>query len=120
MLLDEAEAAGMGVLVRSALLKGVLGTPGGALPDRLRPLAPALARAAETAASVGEPLPRLALRFVLSDPRVDSVLVGIDRPAYLAEDVAAWRCPPLPAPVMAALRDARTASPLTDPRTWGF
>lgn len=119
-LIDEARDAGMGIIARSALLKGVLAADAASLPESLRPLAPSLARARAVAARHGEALPALALRFILSDPRVDTVLVGIDRPEYLDADVAAWRAPPLPPEEVAALRAVHVGTSLTDPRTWGF
>jgi len=119
-LVDAARAAGKGVIVRSALLKGVLATASAALPAPLRPLASALDRAVEGAAALSPSLADTALRFVLSDPRVDTVLVGIDRPEYLAADLRAWRAAPLPASTLAALSAVHVDSTLTDPRTWGF
>lgn len=119
-LIDEAKAAGMGVLVRSALLKGVLASAGDALPAALRPLLGALARAASGAAALHQPLAETALQFVLSDERVDTVLVGIDRPAFLETDLRVWRARPLAPPTLAALRAVHDGSALTDPRTWGF
>ena len=92
-LLNLAQARGVGIMVRSVLLKGVL-------TDRGRGLHPALQsveqhRTAYTALLGDEArtLSELATRFVLSEPAASSVLLGIDRPEYLRQalDVADGR-----------------------------
>ena len=111
---------GTGVIVRSALLKGVLSERVADLPAKLRPLLPRVAIVEEVSRALAETLAQTALRFVLSDRRVSTVIAGIDRPSYLDEDVAAWEAPPLPPRSRAALAAAHEDSDLTDPGTWGF
>jgi len=72
-----AGAAGIGVVVRSAFLKGALTPKAPWLPDALVPLRDAAARARDALASGSwDALPRAAMRFCLSAPHVASVLTG--------------------------------------------
>lgn len=78
----------VGVVIRSALLKGIL-------TDRGRDLHPKLAGVQEHREAYRElfdetspTLPELALKFVLSQSDVSSVLVGIDKPEYLERALA--------------------------------
>ena len=119
-LIGLAGHTGTGIIARSALLKGVLTDRSARLPEELRPLAPSIALAAEISDSLGESLAQTALRFVLSDPRVATTVVGVDRPRYLDAAITAWQAPPLPPRSRAALAAAHTDSELTDPRTWSF
>ncbi|WP_341836601.1 aldo/keto reductase [Chitinophaga pollutisoli] len=78
---DAAEAAGVGLVVRSVLLKGILG-------DRGRRLHPALkdveVHVGKYAALQDElPLAEFAVKFALSSRQVAAVLIGIDKPEYL-------------------------------------
>ena len=84
-LFEEAARQGIGIVIRSVLLKGLLS-------DRGRNLHPALKQVEEHIAgyggllgSTGLDLPALAMKFALSFPEVASVLVGIDRPEYLEQ-----------------------------------
>ncbi|MBN1352763.1 aldo/keto reductase [candidate division KSB1 bacterium] len=86
---DAAHAARIGLVVRSVLLKGILS-------DRGRNLHPALVRVEDHRKCYLEllnaripTLSNLATKFALSFPQVSSVLVGIDRLAYLQGAVAA-------------------------------
>lgn len=84
-LFERADALGVGLVVRSVLLKGLLS-------DRGKNLHPALS-AVESHISTfdnlltdGFPdLPSLATKFALSQSEVAAVLVGIDRPEYLRQ-----------------------------------
>jgi 1-deoxyxylulose-5-phosphate synthase len=85
---DHARAAGVGLMVRSVLLKGILS-------DRGRNLHPAL-KAVEDHRNLYQnllgpatpTLSTLATKFALSYSQVASVLVGMDRMAYLHQAVA--------------------------------
>lgn len=76
-VLPAAHAAGVGVLLRSALLKGVLTEKALWLPEPLEPLRVAALRARDAlCAGSWSALPAAALRFCLSQPDAASVLVG--------------------------------------------
>ena len=74
-VLDLAAERQVGVVARSVLLKGALTWRYENLPGDLAPLREAVKEVAEIAGGV-EALPELAYRYVLSDPRVHTALVG--------------------------------------------
>jgi aryl-alcohol dehydrogenase-like predicted oxidoreductase len=77
-VVPEAAAAGIGVVVRSALLKGALTGKADWLPEALAPLRRAAERVRdELARGSWDDLPRAALRYCLSAPQVSSVLAGV-------------------------------------------
>lgn len=85
---DDAVENGVGIVVRSVLMKGLLS-------DRGRNLHPALADVERhighyhSLLGAGFPdLPTLATRFALSFESIASVLVGIDKPEYLHQALA--------------------------------
>ena len=98
---EQAAAAGVGVVVRSVLFKGIL-------TDKGRNLHPAL-EAVEEHRHVYQAfldgdvtLAELATRYVLSKPGVTSALLGIDRPAYLESALRAAARGPLAPEIVAA------------------
>ncbi len=76
-VLGEAEKAGVGVMIRSALLKGALTSKAQWLPEGLRELSHASERALAVLDTTWESLPTLALRFCLSLPGAQTVLMGV-------------------------------------------
>lgn len=106
--LEMAEAAGVGVVARSVLLKGILTDRGGDLHPELKPVQEHRERClAETPS--GMTLAGFATRFVLGRRGVHSVLVGIDREDYLEQALAWAEAGPL------APDDARRAEALAFP-----
>ncbi len=87
-LFELAAKSGVGIVVRSVLLKGLLST-------RETGLHPALQEVEEHIKKYGrllqnrESLPKMAVKFALSFPQVSSVLVGIDKESYLLESLDA-------------------------------
>lgn len=61
---------------------------------------------------LGLPLPEVALRFVLSNPAIDTVLMGIRNVAELEQNHAAAQAGPLSADVLAELEDIYLMVPL--------
>jgi len=55
----------------------------------------------------GMTLPELALRFILQNPAVSTVIAGMRRPAHIAQNTGLSGLEPLPPSLMAALRDQR-------------
>ncbi len=64
--------------------------------ERLRPLVP-----------TGSTMPELALRFILSNPDVSTIIAGMRRPAHVRSNLAASDAGPLPADLLAQLRPHR-------------
>lgn len=94
--IEQAAAAGLGILVRDGLGAGRLtprvrlaldGDP--ALSGRVRPLLELLGAGQIGEAAAAAKLPALALAFLRRNPAVGSVLVGTKSPDHLAEDVDA-------------------------------
>ncbi|WP_372934516.1 aldo/keto reductase [Mariniphaga sediminis] len=86
---SQAKEKGVGLVVRSVLMKGLLS-------DRGKNLHPALKKVEQHIAGYGElmqrtsfDLPMLATKFALSFPEVSSILVGIDRKEYLEQSLEA-------------------------------
>lgn len=106
--LEMAESAGVGVIARSVLLKGILTDRGRDLHPGLKSVQDHRERClAETPA--GMTLSTFATRFALGRRGVHSVLVGIDREEYLDQAVALAEAGPL------APDDARRAEALAFP-----
>lgn len=82
-IIDLAAAAGMGVMVRSALMKGILTDKRFALPPPLSPLVRHIEGYLPYAK--GSSLPDLALRFVLANEKVSTVLIGFDEERFIDE-----------------------------------
>jgi aryl-alcohol dehydrogenase-like predicted oxidoreductase len=88
-VLPEAIRGNVGVVVRSAFLKGALTSRAKLLPEGLRCLAEASDRMRNALGETWDSLPLAALRFCLSVPGVHSVLVGLRSLPELAAACAA-------------------------------
>jgi len=118
--LPAAQAANIGVVARSVLLKGALTHRYAHLPEVLADLRTAAAQAQALAAAAGLSLPEAAYRYVLAHPALSSALVGTAREDELTETVSWAGARPLPADLLAALRritlaDLRQLSPANWP-----
>ena len=83
-VLPAADAAGVGIVVRSAVLKGALTPKARYLPGPLERLRTAAERARDRLANGSwDDLPKAATRFCLSFPVVSSVLTGAKTAAEL-------------------------------------
>jgi len=103
-VLPRAQAQGVGVVVRSVLLRGVLTHRHALLPEALADLRAAIGRLSGLAEAEGLGLPEMAYRFVLAHPAVSSALVGTARPAELEAALAYARQGPLSDALLAAVR----------------
>lgn len=99
--LEAAANAGVGVMVRSVLFKGILTDRGRTLHAELQPIQAHRDRCV-AAAPAGMALAEFATRWVLSQPGVSTVLVGIDRAEYLDRAAATAEAGPLSTDQLAA------------------
>ena len=112
-----ARRAGVGIIVRSALLKGALTAKAQWLPEELSLLRQRAEGARDLlAAGSWGALPNAALRFCLSNPWVSTVLVGVRTAEELRSALAAARAGPLPGDLLSkakglALDDERLLNP---------
>jgi len=98
-VIPQAAAAGIGVLTRSALLKGTLTKRAQWLPPSLQALAQASERAVRELGTSWESLPSMALRFCLSVDGVHCVLAGIRNFAEVGDCLEACARGPI-APIL--------------------
>lgn len=85
----EAVRLGVGLVVRSVLLRGLLTEKGRNLHPALAAVERHLGTYQALLGEAAPDLPTLATRFALSFPEVTSILVGIDHPDYLRRSLAA-------------------------------
>lgn len=116
LVLPEAARRGVGILMRSALLKGALTKRAQFLPESLRAVAEASASVVQRLGTTWEELPTVALRFCLSLAESQTVLVGVRRTAELEECLVAEAAGPLPAETLRtaqalALNDEELVNP---------
>ena len=118
-VLPAAAAAGVGVLVRSAYLKGVLTSRAEWLPMEMEQLRRAARLARDAVGGSWAELARAALRFCLSARAVSSVLVGVRTVAELDEALAAGALGALPPDLVASLGQLALADEhLLNPAHW--
>ncbi len=86
-VIPQAYAAGMAVIARSVLLKGVLTPKRAYLPEQLSRLSEKGSACEAFAASLGLSQVHAAIRFVLSDERISTALVGTANLSHLEEAV---------------------------------
>lgn len=120
-VIPEAAAVGIGVLTRSALLKGTLTTRAQWLPPSLRALSQASERAVRELGTSWESLPSMALRFCLSVDDVDCVLSGVRTSAEVEDCLAACVAGPIaPAQLTMAYGLGLQDEHLLNPSHWNL
>ncbi|GAA4464526.1 aldo/keto reductase [Nibrella saemangeumensis] len=87
-LFDKAYTKGIGLVIRSVLLKGLLSDRGKNLHPALRAVETHIQGYQDYLTEEYPTLPALATKFALSHKEVTSVLVGIDRMEYLHQALA--------------------------------
>lgn len=119
-VLPAAAEAGIGVIVRSAFLKGALTPKAQWLPESLAPLSTAAVRARDLlAGGLWDRLPEAAMRFCLSVPHVASALTGARTRVELDEAFAAEGAGPFDSVQLArASQLALTDDRLINPSHW--
>jgi 1-deoxyxylulose-5-phosphate synthase len=121
-VLPLAQANGIGVMVRSVLLKGALTERADYLPDHLEPLRTRSRhyRQLVAEARLGLTPAQVAIAFALAQPQISTVLVGIRSLEELTENLPALTTS-LPAALLEALYTLRVDDEnLVNPGTWGI
>jgi len=115
-----AAARGVAVFVRSVYLQGLLLMPEADVPPALVPVIPARRALAALAAEAGMSLAEIAVRFMLGVPGVTSLVLGVDSPAQLRDNLALAGRGPLDAVLAAAVAAAVPALPdaVLSPPLW--
>lgn len=110
---------GVGVLVRSAYLRGVLTSQLNTIPDRLSPLRDSALGALKVIRDEVGSLAEAALRFCLSFSEVSSVIIGVRSVAELESNLADARKGPLQPDTIRKLRDFHVENEtLVNPVFW--
>jgi aryl-alcohol dehydrogenase-like predicted oxidoreductase len=118
-VLPEARKSNVGVIARSAFLKGALTERAKLLPEGLHSLAEASNQMREGLGETWESLPGAALRFCLSVPGLHSVLMGLRSLPELAAAIAAQDAGPLDSAVMRKADSLKlNDEQLLDPSYW--
>jgi aryl-alcohol dehydrogenase-like predicted oxidoreductase len=114
-----AAKANVGVLVRSAYLKGALTEKVAWLPRELAPLRAAVDELLSRTGATHTELPALAVRFCLAAPAVGSVLIGARTSQELDVAIDAAAMSPLGEDVVAAIESLQVDDErLLNPSTW--
>ncbi|HWQ53058.1 MAG TPA: aldo/keto reductase [Bryobacteraceae bacterium] len=103
-VLAAAAEAGVGIIVRSVLLKGALTHRYKLLPEELSPVKATVKAAMAAAGVTVEGLPELAYRYVLGNPLTHTALVGTRHAGEMEAAVAYASRGPLPRAVAESLR----------------
>lgn len=118
-LLEHARKKDVGVVARSVLLKGALTRRCEKLPDELEAVRSVVRELARLSPEGLDGLPELAYRYVLSDPRVHTALVGASSVSEVEQAVAFAASGPLePDVVDEILRIHVTDETLLNPGNW--
>ena len=116
-----AEEAGVGIIVRSAFLKGALTEKAQWLPIELAELKMGVVRAMRVLDISWQALPEFALRFCLSAPEVSTVLVGARTIPELEQALAAEVAGPLPEELLVKTKSlGLTDERLLNPTYWNI
>lgn len=118
-VLPAAHEADVGVIIRSALLKGALTSKGTHLPQSLRPLYEKAKEFQFLVRGRNQTLVQAALRFALSDFRVSTVLVGTGKIEHLEEAASVSDGHPLPPEDLSRVQRMGLQNvEMIDPRFW--
>ncbi len=102
-VIARAAAAGMGVMAIQVLARGELTGEG--------PKEGHSAEVARAASALGESLPSVATRYVLSKPEISTAILGLSEPGHVRDALAALAAPPLDEQAVAALEQVALSAP---------
>lgn len=115
-----ARERGVSVFIRSVYLQGLLLMPEEQIPQQLRDVIPARCRLQDLAASSGMDLAELALRYMLSQDGVTSVIVGVETIRQAHENSALFARGPLPSDLLFAIEavQSQLSEMVLTPNLW--
>jgi len=96
-IISRASRQGVCVFTRSLYLQGLLFLPEARIPAPLNAVIPVRRALAELAQGAGMTLGELAFRYMLGQPGITSILVGVDTREQMMENLELWKKGPLPA-----------------------
>ena len=102
-IFQSAEAAGVAVFLRSVYLQGLLAMPAEKIPAALQAVLPARRAFTQLATDAGMQLHELALRYMLSQPGITSILTGVETVEQIRENVALFERGALPDDLLAKI-----------------
>jgi aryl-alcohol dehydrogenase-like predicted oxidoreductase len=115
-----ADGKGMDVFLRSIYLQGLLVMPEEEIRTELAEVIPIRRRLKTIAEEAGIPMTELGLRFALGIENITSILVGVDTPVQMQENIRIYQKGPLASELMDAV--CRAVPPLSDgivmPNRW--
>lgn len=114
----ESLAAGRGILIRSAFLRGVLTPAVDEIPEKLAPLRQAAYRALEVLGASKQELPSWAVRFVLSFDAVSSVIAGVRTIEEVDQNIDASEAGPWPQELFSRRGEFALDDPIVSPANW--
>lgn len=118
-VVTEAEEKGVGLIIRSVLMRGALTHRWRQLPETLEPVRSAAMKLEQLARENGMELPELAYRYILSTDGSLTALVGTARRSELEAAVRYSDASSLPADLRAAVRNVHLEDPtLLDLSRW--
>lgn len=120
-VIPEAREQGVGLIIRSALLKGALTAKSAYLPPHLKVLTEKTAALSTLLTDTIPTIPQLALRFVLANPDISTIIVGADKLPYLEEAASVSDGKTLTSEWLAVLQGMAIEDPdLINPGKWGI
>jgi len=116
----EAATRGVAVFIRSVYLQGLLVMPEEAIPPTLQEVVPVRRRLATLASAAGLTLAELAVRYMLAQDGITSVLTGVETVAQIRENIALFDRGPLSPDLLTAIDGAvpDLPEPILTPPLW--
>ncbi len=112
-IFHDAAIRGLAVFIRSVYLQGLLVMPEASIPQSLQAVIPLRRRLISVAAEAGMNISELALRYMLTQDGVTSVLVGVETLSQMKENIAMFNRGIISSEIMAAVNDIAPDLPET-------
>lgn len=117
---EVAQSCRVAIFIRSVYLQGLLLMPEDEIPASLREIIPIRHRLTEIASQAGLSLAEMAVRYMLSQTGVTSVIVGVESVPQVIENLSLFRRGPLPGDVLTRIESMAIQLPesVTTPSQW--